>query len=146
MPAPRNRRSKEICMYITLSEFRVEGDGAAFDAWMLPLADKMRALPGNVLYRVLHDPRDPAARVLTEVWETEQDHLDHLVDTDHVEIIALGSEMGMRDVYVHHWSRAEGHIERGRERTEHRLTDRNERGEMYRRIDEFRTARGLSAS
>ena len=37
-------------------------------------------------------------------------------------------------------------IERGRERTEHRLIDRNERGEMYRLIDEFRTARGLSVS
>jgi quinol monooxygenase YgiN len=113
---------------------------------MLPLADKMRTLPGNVLYRVLHDPRDPAARVLTEVWETEQDHLNHLVDPDHVEIIALGSEMGMRDVYVHHWSCAEGHIERGRERTEYRLADHDERGEMYRLIDEFRAARGLPPS
>jgi quinol monooxygenase YgiN len=132
-------------MYITLSQFRVEGDGTAFDEWLLPLADKMRALPGNILYRVLHDPRDPQARVLTEVWRTEQDHLDHLVDPDHVEIIALGSEMGMRDVYVHHWSHAEGHIERGRERTEHRLADRDERSEMYRLIDELRAARGLPA-
>ena len=133
-------------MYITLSQFRVEGDGAAFDQWFLPLADKMRALPGNVLYRLLHDPRDPQARVLTEAWETEQDHLSHLVDPDHVEIIALGSEKGMRDVYVHHWSRAEGHIERGRERTEYRLADRGERGEMYRLIHEFRVSRGLPTS
>jgi quinol monooxygenase YgiN len=133
-------------MYITLSQFRVEGDGAAFDQWFLPLADKMRALPGNVLYRMLHDPRDPQARVVTEAWETEQAHLDHLVDPDHVEIIALGSEMGMRDVYVHHWSQAEGHIERGRERTEGRLADRTERGEMYRLIDELRAARGLPTS
>ena len=118
-------------MFITLSQFRVEGDGAAYDEWMLPLTDKMRALPGNVLYRLLHDPRDPQARVLTEVWETEQDHLNHLVDPDHVEIIALGSEKGMRDVHVHHWSNAEGHIERGRERTEFRLADHDERGEMY---------------
>lgn len=51
--------------------------------------------------------------------------------------------MGTRDVYVHHWSRAEGHIERGRERTEHRLADRDE---MYRKIDELRAARGLPAS
>jgi quinol monooxygenase YgiN len=132
-------------MFITLSQFRVEGDGAAFDEWMLPLTDKMRALPGNVLYRLLHDPRDPQARVLTEAWETERDHLNHLVDPDHVEIIALGSEKGMRDVYVHHWSQAGGHIERGRERTEYRLADRGERGEMYRLIDEFRAARGLPA-
>jgi quinol monooxygenase YgiN len=133
-------------MFITLSRFRVEGDGAAFDEWMLPLTDKMRALPGNVLYQLLLDPRDPEARVLTEVWETEQDHLNHLVDPDHVEIIALGSEKGMRDVYVHHWSRAEGHIERGRERTEYRLANRGERSDMYRLIDEFRAARGLPAS
>ncbi len=46
-------------MYITPSQFRVEGDGAAFDEWLLPLTDKMRALPGNVLYRMLHDPRNP---------------------------------------------------------------------------------------
>jgi hypothetical protein len=44
---------------------------------------------------------------------------------------------------VHHWSQAEGHIERGRERTENRLADRNERSEMYRLIDELRAARGL---
>jgi hypothetical protein len=62
---------------------------------------------------------------------------------DHVEIIALGSDKGMRDVYVHHWSEAEGHLERGRERTEARLDDPNERNEMYRRIEEFRLARGL---
>jgi len=49
-------------------------------------------------------------------------------------------------VYVHHWSRAEGHIERGRERTEYRLADRGDRGEMYRLIDEFRVSRGLPAS
>lgn len=133
-------------MFITLSQFRVEGDGAAFDKWLLPLAEKMRALPGNVLYRLLHDPRDPQARVITEVWETEQDHLNHLVDPDHVEIIALGSEKGMREVYAHHWSHAEGHTERGRERTEYRLDDRTERAEMYRLIDEFRAARGLPAS
>ncbi|MGC0367365.1 quinol monooxygenase YgiN [Rhodococcus sp. 27YEA15] len=133
-------------MYITLSRFRVEGDGAEFDKWILPLADKMRALPGNVLYRVLHDPLDPEARVLTEVWETEDDHLAHLVDPDHVEIIAIGSEKGMRDVYVHHWSKAEGHIERGRNRTEQRLADREERSEMYRLIDELRTSRGLATS
>ncbi|MDV6271335.1 putative quinol monooxygenase [Rhodococcus globerulus] len=133
-------------MYITISRFRVEGDGETFDKWLLPLADKMRALPGNVLYRVLHDPLDPQARVLTEVWETEEDHLAHLVDLDHVEIIAIGSEKGMRDMYVHHWSKAEGHIERGRSRTEQRLADRTERGEMYRLIDEFRVSRGLSTS
>jgi quinol monooxygenase YgiN len=133
-------------MYITISQFRVEGDGDAFDAWLLPLADRMRALPGNVLYRVLRDLLDPSGRMLTEVWETEDAHLAHLVDPDHVEIIALGSEMGMRDVYVHHWSNAEGHIERGRSRTEQRLTDRNERGEMYRMIDELRSARGLPTS
>ena len=77
-------------MYITLSEFYVEGDGVAFDAWFLPLADKMRALPGNVLYQLLHDPQDPTRRVVNEVWETEDDHLAHLIDMDHVEIIALG--------------------------------------------------------
>ena len=48
-------------MYITLSQFRVEGDGTAFDEWFLPLADKMGALPGNILYRMLHDP-NPALR------------------------------------------------------------------------------------
>jgi hypothetical protein len=48
-------------------------------------------------------------------------------------------------VHAHHWSRAEGHIERGRERTEQRLADRDERGEMYRLIDELRAARGLPA-
>ncbi|MFE5703952.1 putative quinol monooxygenase [Rhodococcus koreensis] len=133
-------------MYITLSRFRVEGDGQAFDNWLLPLADKQRALPGNVMYQVLHDPHDPQARVLTEVWETEDDHIAHLTDPDHVEIIALGSEHGMRDVYVHHWSRAEGHIERGRNRTEHRLADRDERSDMYHLIDELRTARGLPTS
>jgi quinol monooxygenase YgiN len=133
-------------MFVTISQFRVEGDPDAFDAWLLPLADRMRALPGNVLYRVLHDPVDLASRVLTEVWQTEDDHLAHLVDPDHVEIIALGSEMGMRDVYVHHWSRAEGHLERGRGRTEQRLADRDERSEMYRMIDELRTARGLPTS
>jgi len=36
-------------------------------------------------------------------------------------------------------------IERGRERTEQRLADRNERSEMYRLIDALRAARGLSA-
>lgn len=131
-------------MYITLSEFQVEGDGEAFDGWFMPLADKMRALPGNVLYQLLHDPRDPSRRVVNEVWETEEDHLAHLIDMDHVEIIALGSEMGMRNVYVHHWSHAEGHLERGRERTESRLNDPNERDEMYRRIEEFRQSRGLT--
>jgi quinol monooxygenase YgiN len=130
-------------VYITISRFSVEGDGRAFDDWFIPLADKMRSLPGNVMYRLLHDPLDAAGRVVTEAWATEDDHLAHLVDPDHVEIIALGSEKGMRDVYVHHWSRAEGHIERGRERTEGRLADPNERGEMYRLIDEFRAARGL---
>ena len=130
-------------MFITLSRFRVEGDGAAFDEWMLPLADKMRVLPGNVIYRLLHDARDPQARYITEVWDTEQDHEYHLVDPAHVEMIALGSEKGMRDVYAHHWTRAEGHIGRGRERTEHRLADTGSRGEMYRLIDEFRAARGL---
>jgi antibiotic biosynthesis monooxygenase len=53
---------------------------------MLPLADKMRALPGNVLYRFLHDARDPQARYITEIWETEQDHEYHLVDPAHVEM------------------------------------------------------------
>jgi quinol monooxygenase YgiN len=133
-------------VYITLSEFFVEGDGVAFDAWFLPLADKMRALPGNVLYQLLHDPQDPTRRVVNEVWETEDDHLAHLIDMDHGEIIALGSDKGMRDVYVHHWSEAEGHLERGRERTEARLDDPNERNEMYRRIEEFRVARGLPVS
>jgi quinol monooxygenase YgiN len=133
-------------VYITISQFSVEGDGEAFDAWFIPLADKMRALPGNVIYRLLHDPLVSESRVVTEVWATEADHLAHLVDLDHVEIIALGSEKGMRNVYVHHWSEAEGHIERGRERTEGRLNDPNERGEMYRLIDEFRAARGLPVS
>jgi len=53
-------------MFITLSQFRVEGDGAAFDEWMLPLAGKMRALPGNIFYRFLHDARDPQARYITK--------------------------------------------------------------------------------
>jgi quinol monooxygenase YgiN len=131
-------------MYISLSRFRVEGDGQAFDAWLLPLADKMRALPGNVLYQLLHDPVDSDVRVLTEVWETEADHHGHLIDMDHVEIIAMGSEMGMRDVTVHHWSQAEGHIFRGSERTEHqRGADEPFRDEMYARISEFRKQRGL---
>jgi quinol monooxygenase YgiN len=133
-------------MYITLSEFSVEGDQEAFDAWFLPLADRMRALPGNVLYQLLHDPRDTGRRVVNEVWETEADHLAHLIDLDHVEIIALGSEKGMRDVYVHHWSEAEGHLERGRERLETRLEDPNERSEMYRLVEEFRQSRGLPAA
>jgi quinol monooxygenase YgiN len=130
-------------VYITLSEFYVEGDLDAFDAWFLPLADKMRKLPGNVIYQLLSDPRYPNRRVLNEVWQTEADHLAHLIDMDHVEIIALGSEKGMRDVYVHHWSDAEGHLERGRERLETRLQDPNERSEMYRLVEEFRASRGL---
>jgi len=60
-------------------------------------------------------------------------------------MIALGSEKGMRDVYAHHWSRAKGHIGRGRDRTEYRLADTGARGEMYRLIDEFRAARGGEA-
>ena len=130
-------------MYITLSKFRVEGDAAAFDAWMLPLADKMAALPGNVLYWFEQDVRDPQTRYISEAWETELDHERHLVDPAHVEMIALGSEKGMRDVFANHWSQAEGHIGRGRPRTEHRLADTGARGEMYRLIDEFRAARGL---
>ena len=130
-------------MFITLSTFRVEGDGAEFDQWMLPLADKMRALPGNVLYWLTRDPRDPQTRYISEAWESEQDHEHHLVDPAHVEMIALGSEKGMRDVYANHWSRAEGHTGRGRARTEHRLADTGARGEMYRLIDEFRADRGL---
>src|SRR6476646_1048114 len=122
-------------MYITIAQYRVEGDLDAFDAWIQPLADHMRALPGNVLYRVSRDLSDPRSRVSTEVWETEADHLAHLVDPHHVEIIALGSEMGMRDVYVHHWSDAAGHIERGRARTDQRLADPNERADMYQMID-----------
>lgn len=133
-------------MFITLSQFRVEGDAAAFDEWMLPLTDKMRQLPGNVLYRLLHDASDPQGRYITEVWETEADHEYHLVDPAHVEMIALGSEKGMRDVFAHHWDRAEGHIGRGRERTEQRLADTGARGEMFRLIDEFRAARGLPAA
>jgi quinol monooxygenase YgiN len=132
-------------VYISISRFRVEGDGDQFDRWLLPLADKMRALPGNVLYQVLHDPLDSEARVLTEVWETEADHHAHLIDEDHVEIIAMGSEMGMRDVAVHHWAQAEGHTYRGSERTEHaRGATEPFRDEMYARIAKLRESRGLS--
>jgi quinol monooxygenase YgiN len=133
-------------VYVTISQFDLVGDGDEFDAWYLPLADKMRALPGNVFYRLLHDPLDPNRRVVTEAWETEEAHLAHLIDPDHVEIIALGSEQGMRNMYVHHWAQADGHIERGRERTEARWADRQDRAEMYRLIDEFRLARGLPPS
>jgi quinol monooxygenase YgiN len=132
-------------VFITISEFTVDGDNDAFDAWLLPLADKMRALPGNVLYRVWRDPRVASSRVLTEVWETEADHLAHLVDADHVEIIALGSEYGMRDVHVHHWAQAEGHIEKGRPRTEDRQDDTAHRAEMYELVEKLRAARGLPA-
>lgn len=132
-------------MYISLSRFRVEGDGEAFDRWILPLAEKMKALPGNVLYQLLHDPLDAAARVMNEVWETEADHHAHLIDMDHVEIIALGSEKGMRDVTVHHWAAAEGHTFRGSERTEHhRGATEPYRDEMYARIAMFRKDRGLA--
>jgi hypothetical protein len=34
-------------MYITLSQFRVEGDGTAFDEWLLPLADKRSVMPSS---------------------------------------------------------------------------------------------------
>jgi len=132
-------------VFITISQFTVDGDDDAFDDWILPLADRMRALPGNVFYRVWRDPRVPNSRVLTEAWDSEANHLAHLVDPDHVEIIALGSEMGMRDVHVHHWTRAEGHIEKGRPRTEDRQDDTADRAEMYRLVAEFRAARGLPA-
>ena len=133
-------------MFITIAEYRVEGDGDAFDAWIGPLADTQRALPGNVMYRVTRHLTDPTRRQSTEVWETEEAHIAHLTEANHVEIIAMGSEMGMRDVYVHHWSDAEGHIERGRGRTDNRLEDPSERAEMYRLIDEFRAAKGLPPS
>jgi hypothetical protein len=76
--------------------------------------------------------------VVNEVWETMDDHLAHLLHPVHVDMIAFGSDRGMRDVFVHHWEQAEGHIARGRERTEQRLDDPSERHEMYRKIDEAR--------
>jgi quinol monooxygenase YgiN len=132
-------------VYITICDFRIEGDAEAFDAWFLARAAILRQLPGNVRYELLRDVTHPDRRTVNEVWETMDDHLAHLVHPVHVEIIAFGSDYGMRDLCVHHWERAEGHISQARERTEQRRDDPDERPEMYQMIDELRTEHSSSA-
>ena len=129
-------------MYITICDFRVEGDLEAFDAWFLERAAAIRALPGNHRYELLKDATRPDWRTTNEVWETMDDHLAHLVHPMHVEIIAFGSDMGMRDLCVHHWEDARGHVSQSRERTEQHRDDPNERPEMYQMIEDLRGEAG----
>jgi quinol monooxygenase YgiN len=128
-------------MYITICDFRVEGDGDAFDRWFLEHADALRSLPGNMRYELARHVRHPERRTVTEVWETMDDHLAHLVDPVHVDLIAFGSDHGMRDISVHHWEDARGHTSQARERTEGRRDDPAERPEMYAAIEQLRTER-----
>jgi quinol monooxygenase YgiN len=125
-------------MYITICDFRVEGDLDAFDTWFLERAAVLRGLPGNLRYELLKDATRPEWRTVNEVWQTMDDHLAHLVHPTHVEIIAFGSDMGMRDLSVHHWEDARGHLSQSRERTEQQRDDPEERPEMYRMIGELR--------
>ena len=125
-------------MYVTICDFRVEGDGDAFDRWFLEHAEVMRTQPGNLRYELARDVLHPDRRTVTEVWETMDHHLAHLVHPVHVDLIAFGSEHGMRDLYVHHWEDARGHVSQGRERTEARRDDPEERPEMYAAIDRLR--------
>ena len=125
-------------MYITICDFRVEGDTAAFDAWFLEKAEVLRGLPGNLRYELLRDVGHPDRRTVNEVWETMDDHLAHLVHPAHAEIIAFASDRGMRDIDVHHWEQAEGHINQRRERSEQRRDDPEERPEMYHMIAALR--------
>jgi quinol monooxygenase YgiN len=127
-------------MYITICDFRVDGDGDAFDTWFLDHASVLRGLHGNLRYELLRDPVRADWRTVNEVWETEADHVAHLTHPVHVDLIAFGSERGMRDLCVHHWERAEGHITQSRERTEQRRDDPQERPEMYRMIGDLRTS------
>jgi quinol monooxygenase YgiN len=128
-------------MYITICDFRVEGDGDAFDAWFLEHAEVMRQQPGNRRYELARDVVRADRRTVTEVWETKDDHLAHLNHPVHVDLIAFGSDRGMRDLYVHHWEDAQGHIEQGRERTDGRRDDPDERPEMYAAIERLRADR-----
>jgi quinol monooxygenase YgiN len=130
-------------MYITICDFRVEGDGDAFDTWFLEHADVMRTQPGNRRYELARDVRHPDRRTVTEVWETKANHLAHLDHPVHVDLIAFASDRGMRDIYVHHWEDARDHIEQGRERSEERRQDPSERPEMYSAIEQLRAERGL---
>jgi quinol monooxygenase YgiN len=129
-------------MYITICDFRVEGDGDAFDAWFLEHADVLRRQPGNCRYELARDARDNSRRTVTEVWQTKDDHLAHLDHPVHVDLIAFASDRGMRDIYVHHWEDARDHIEQGRERSESRRDDPAERPDMYAAIEKLRTEQG----
>jgi quinol monooxygenase YgiN len=131
-------------MYITICDFRVEGDGDAFDAWFLEHAEVMRGEPGNRRYELARDARRREGRTVTEVWDTKDDHLAHLNHPVHVDLIAFGSDRGMRDIYVHHWEDARGYIEQGRERSESRRADPEERPEMYAAIEKLRAERSLA--
>jgi quinol monooxygenase YgiN len=126
-------------MYITICDFRVEGDGDAFDAWFLEHADVLRRQPGNRRYELARHTVDTTRRTVTEVWETKDDHLAHLDHPVHVDLIAFASDRGMRDIYVHHWEDARGHIEQGRERSEARRDDPDERPDMYAAIEKLRS-------
>jgi quinol monooxygenase YgiN len=140
-------------MHVSFGEFEVEGDLEAFDAWFSERAVAMRTCKGCLKYEFLTDPLHPNRRCVFEAWATSADHAAHLNHPDHIEMLARGSrDFGECNIWVNHWDRAEGHISRGRDRSDGQFESvqpdhasagewqGSERAEMYRRIREYQEA------
>src|SRR5579864_5209679 len=120
-------------MIVIYGSFEVgTDDRAAFDEWHLSCVSIAQKEKGCVAYDYLHDPLHPERGVNVEIWETREDWQAHLLDPDHVEMMARASfEWGVRDLRVHFWLEAGGHQFGVRERTD---TPMEGRGDLYERI------------
>jgi quinol monooxygenase YgiN len=115
----------EAGMIVMHVSFEVERDPALLDAWIVPLVQRARKVPGCMLYEYLIDPEDPRKRRIIEVFESAEALAAHLGAPVHVEMLAEGSRVyGMRDLQIHQWKAAEGYRFTTRERTDQHVDGR----------------------
>jgi quinol monooxygenase YgiN len=117
------RENVALIVHVT---FEINGDQDAFEAWYLPLVDKMRAAPGCISYDYLVDPSRPGVGRMIEAWERPEDRTACQTSPQHVEMVARGSrDFGMANLSAHRW-RGEDHVHGERPRTETPIAGRDE--------------------
>ena len=93
---------KAVAVLVNYVSFEVETDDRdAFDSWYLGLIEAARNENGCIVYDYLTDPRNPTRGITIAAWQSEADIAAHRLHHTHVELMALGSAKGIRDIHVH---------------------------------------------
>jgi quinol monooxygenase YgiN len=97
-------------MIVIHVSFRVGNPNrAAFDAWFLPLARRVREQEGCIAYDYRVDPTQPDRGFVVEVWESAEALAQCEEIEAHKEIIDGLEYWQMEDTWIHWWHEAAGY-------------------------------------